>query len=200
MRARMSLVSAGIRCELREVVLSEKPAEMIAISPKATVPVLQLPEGTVMDESFDIMRWALTQNDPDDWLSPASGSLEETFALIEGTETHFKPHLDRYKYPDRYASVNATENRDACGKFITLLEERLAVASYLFGKQACIADIAIFPFVRQFANTDSDWWDASPYRHTQAWLAKLTAATYFDTSMIKYPQWQRGSECVFFPE
>jgi glutathione S-transferase len=196
----MSIVSAGIRCELREVVLREKPAEMIAISPKATVPVLQIAEGTVIDESFDIMHWALAQRDPEDWLNPASESPDAAFALIEQTETQFKPHLDRYKYPDRYTGTSAAEHRSASGHFITLLEERLAEMPYLFGKQVCIADIAIFPFVRQFANTDRDWFDATPYQHTQAWLTTLTGGMQFSIAMKKYPQWQSGNEAVFFPE
>jgi len=196
----MSIVSAGIRCELREVVLREKPAAMIAISPKATVPVLQLAEGTVIDESFDIMHWALAQRDPENWLNPESSSPGEAFALIEQTETQFKPHLDRYKYSDRYTGASAAEHRAAGSHFVTLLEERLAAMPYLFGKQACIADMAIFPFVRQFANTDRDWFDASPYRHTQAWLATLIGGTHFGIAMKNYPQWQSGNEAVFFPE
>lgn len=200
MRARMSIVSAGIRCELREVVLREKPAAMISISPKATVPVLQLTEGTVIDESFDIMRWALAQRDPEDWLNPASASPDAAFALIEQTETQFKPHLDRYKYPDRYTNASAAEHRAAGSNFVTQLEERLAMMPYLLGKQACIADMAIFPFVRQFANTDRDWFEASPYRHTHAWLAKLSGGPHFGIAMKKYQQWQSGNEVVFFPE
>jgi glutathione S-transferase len=196
----MSLVSAGSRCELREVVLRDKPAAMIAISPKATVPVLQLADGTVIDESFDIMHWALAQRDPEDWLKPASEPPDAAFALIEQTETQFKSHLDRYKYPDRYLNASVAEHRTAGSHFVALLEERLALMPYLFGKQACIADMAIFPFVRQFANTDRDWFDASPYRHTQAWLAKLTAGTHFGIAMKKYVQWQSGNEVVFFPE
>ena len=196
----MSIVSAGIRCELREVVLREKPAAMIAISPKATVPVLQLPEETVIDESIDIMHWALGQYDPDDWLKPAGASADEAYALIGQTETQFKPHLDRYKYPDRYPGENADEHRAASGSFVALLEERLAVTTYLCGQQASLADMAIFPFIRQFANTDREWFDATPYRHTRAWLKKLTGATLFDVAMKKYPQWKSGDDVAFFPE
>ncbi|MGI9331065.1 MAG: glutathione S-transferase [Gammaproteobacteria bacterium] len=199
MRARMSLVSADIRCELREVVLREKPAAMIAISPKATVPVLQLADGTVIDESLEIMRWALEQRDPEGWLHPASASPDEAFALIEKTEGQFKPHLDRYKYPDRYPGESAQEHRAAGSDFVALLEERLAVMPYLFGSQACIADIAIFPFVRQFANTDQDWFQALPYVHVQAWLATLLNGADFSVVMKKYPQWQSGNEVVLFP-
>jgi len=199
MRARMSFVSADIRCELREVVLRDKPAEMIAISPKATVPVLQLPDGTVIDESFDIMQWALTQRDPENWLNPDCGSLDEATALIEQTETQFKPHLDRCKYPDRFADVSAADHCVAACHFIAQLEDRLEMMPHLLGRHACIADMAIFPFVRQFANTDSDWFAASPYRRTQAWLARLTQGTHFARAMKKYPQWQDGDEVVLFP-
>tara|TARA_B110000196_G_C21075696_1_gene629768 strand:+ start:581 stop:1171 length:591 start_codon:yes stop_codon:yes gene_type:complete len=196
----MSIVSAGIRCELREVVLREKPAEMVTISPKATVPVLQLAEGTVIDESLNIMHWALAQRDPEDWLNPSNTSPDEAFVLIEQTETQLKPHLDRYKYPDRYTGTNAKEQRVKCCNFVKLLEEKLTVMPYLFGKQACIADIAIFPFVRQFANTDRNWFDESPYRHTQAWLSKLSNGKHFCVVMKKYLQWESGSDSVFFPE
>ena len=200
MRARMSIVSAGIRCELREVVLREKPAEMVTISPKATVPVLQLAEGTVIDESLNIMHWALAQRDPEDWLNPSNTSPDEAFVLIEQTETQLKPHLDRYKYPDRYTGTNAKEQRVKCCNFVKVLEKSLTVMPYLFGNQACIADIAIFPFVRQFANTDRNWFEESPYRHTQAWLSKLSNGNHFCVVMKKYTQWQSGSDSVFFPE
>lgn len=199
MRARMGILSAGIRCELREVVLRDKPPQMIEISPKATVPVLQLADGTVIDESLDVMRWALAQNDPDGWLNPASESLDDAIALIEQTESQFKPHLDRYKYPDRYTDCDAETHRAAGGEFLATLEERLTRTAYLFGADACIADMAIFPFVRQFANTDNDWFDDSPYRKTRAWLEGLIAGRYFTAAMKKYHQWHSGDEIVMFP-
>ena len=200
MRARMSILSAGLRCELREVVLRDKPAAMTDISPKATVPVLQLPDGAVIDESLDIMRWALSQHDPEGWLNRDNVPFDEALALIEQTETDFKPHLDRYKYTNRYPGERMEDHRAACADFIAQIEERLAATPYLFGERPCIADMAIFPFVRQFANTDRDWFDASPYPQTQAWLAKLCSGSLFDITMKKYPQWQSGDEVVFFPE
>lgn len=200
MRARMSLVSAGIRCELREVVLRDKPAEMIAVSPKATVPVLQLPDGLVIDESIDIMQWALAHGDPGGWLRPESATIEEALDLIEETETKFKPHLDRYKYPDRYPGEDAIVHRSACSRFLASLEERLADSPYLFGNEPCIADIAIFPFVRQFANTDRDWFDASVLLNMQVWLQKLITSPLFEKAMKKYPQWRNEHKAVFFPE
>lgn len=196
----MSILSVSIRCELREVVLRDKPAKMIEISPKATVPVLELADGTVIDESLDIMQWALAQRDPDNWLNPSTASPDDALSLVEKTETQFKPHLDRYKYPDRYTGASAAEHRAAASEFVALLEERLAKTPYLFGEQACIADIAIFPFIRQFANTDRDWFHKSPYPNTQAWLAKLLEGTLFCIAMKKYAQWHSGDEAVFFPE
>ncbi len=195
----MSILSAGLRCELREVVLRDKPAEMIAISPKATVPVLQLTAGVVLDESLDIMLWALNQHDPEAWLNPAAGSADEALALVEQTETQFKPHLDRYKYTNRYPGENAAEHLAVCEEFISVLEERLAVMPYLFGERPCIADIAIFPFLRQCANTDRDGFEASPYQHTRTWLATLCSEPHFEVAMKKYAQWHSGNDVVYFP-
>ena len=200
MRARMSILSAGIRCELREVVLREKPVELIALSPKATVPVLQLAEGSIIDESLNIMLWALEKYDPENWLNPPNSSLNEALELVKKTETQLKPHLDRYKYPDRYIGVNKIEHRGKCTNFIKILEEKLSEIPYLFGKQACIADIAIFPFIRQFANTDLNWFEKSPYPHTQAWLTKLLNKTQFAIAMKKYTQWHASNVVTFFPE
>jgi glutathione S-transferase len=200
MRARMGIASAGIRCELREVVLRDKPDAMIAISPKGTVPVLLLPDGTVIDESLDIMRWALDRNDPENWLSPDGASAAETVSLIEQAEDEFKPHLDRYKYPNRYDNAIAAEHRAEACRFVDLLEARLKRSRYLFSKQACIADIAVFPFLRQFANTDKEWWEASPFPRTRKWLEGLIATPGFISAMKKYRQWREGDEPVLFPE
>jgi glutathione S-transferase len=200
MRARMAVAVADVRCELREVVLRDKPQEMIDISPKATVPVLQLPDGTVIDESLDIMRWALEQRDPEGWLEPGDGKQDEAFALIEQTETEFKPNLDRYKYPDRYPGADAVAHRTAGAGFIEQLEARLTATPYLFGDNACIADFAIFPFIRQFANTDREWFDASPFPHTQEWLEGLITGMHFLSVMKKYGQWRRGDDIVVFPD
>ncbi len=200
MRARMSILSAGIRCELREVVLREKPAEMISISPKATVPVLELLDGTIIDESIDIMKWALTQRDPENWLKPSNSKLNGALSFVGETEIQFKSHLDRYKYPNRYDDSNPIQHRTECCKFIAQLETKLAKTPYLFGADVCIADIAVFPFIRQFANTDRNWFNNLPYRHTQKWLDKLLKGKLFDIAMKKYPQWQSGNNLVFFPE
>ena len=170
MRARMALYSSGIVCELREVVLRNKPETMLALSPKGTVPVLLTCEGKVIDESLDIMLWALRQNDPEDWLSPQHGSLEGMLALIERNDFEFKDHLDRYKYPVRYEGVDTVQERTKGELFLQDLEQHLSKNSCLFGAKLSLADFAIAPFVRQFANVDKSWFDQTPYTGVQDWL------------------------------
>lgn len=185
MRARMALLVSGIACEIREVKLREKPAEMIAASPKATVPVLVLDNGQVIDESLDIMRWALRRNDPEQWLD---GEDAELIATNDGA---FKHHLDRYKYPDRYPA-DAIDHRAEALKLLAVLEKRLAKSAYLCGDTRTLTDIAIMPFVRQFAATDRAWFDAQPLPAVQRWLAALLSSPLFAEAMIVRPQW-RGS-------
>jgi glutathione S-transferase len=191
MRARMALLVSGTVCEIREVKLSTKPAEMIAASPKATVPVLALPDGHVIDESLDIMRWALHQHDPDHWLS------REDKALIEANDGPFKHHLDRYKYPERHAS-DPIEHRAAGMTILTALENRLSSHACLCGEAMGITDAAIMPFVRQFANTDRTWFNAQPLPKLQAWLDRLVASPLFDQAMIRMVPWRPDDAPVLF--
>lgn len=199
MRARMGLQAAGMICELREVVLRDKPPEMLEASPKATVPVLVLPDGTVIDESFDILMWALKQDDPEGWLAPEEGTLADMVNLIECCEADFKPHLDRYKYSNRYEEIDPETHRREAEKFLQVLEDRLSGRLFLFGSKRALADVAIAPFIRQFANTDRDWFDASPYSGLQAWLEHFIQWETFTSVMTKYPQWQPGGVPVMFP-
>lgn len=199
MRARMAVRAAGQTCELREVVLRDKPQEMLDASPKATVPVLVLPGGEVIDESFDIMMWALKANDPKGWLKPQEGTLDEMIELIEQCEDDFKPHLDRYKYANRYEDANPEEHRTRAEDFIEALEARLRASSHLFGEKQTLADIGIAPFIRQFVNTDRSWFDASPYPAVQRWLADFITSETFTSIMPKHAQWQSGSEPLIFP-
>src|ERR1700712_448985 len=143
MRARLALMVSGTVCEIREVKLSAKPAELLAASAKATVPVLVLPDGRVIDESLDVMRWALTNRDPEHWLDREDG------ALIAANDGPFKSHLDRYKYSERHSS-NPAEHRSAGAKILSALEERLAGHANLRGTRMGLTDAAILPFVRQF--------------------------------------------------
>ena len=188
MRARMALLISGTAVRLREVVLRDKPEEMIAASPKATVPVLVLLDGRVIDESLAIMHWALGRNDPQDWLQGSAAESE----LIAEADGPFKDHLDRYKYPTRYENVDALEHRAGGLVFLEKLDNLLQVSGQLMGTKATLADHAIFPFVRQFANNDRDWFDQLPLPALQQWLGDHLASPLFATTMQKYPQWQSG--------
>jgi glutathione S-transferase len=191
MRARMALLASATAVEIREIVLRAKPAEMIAVSPKATVPVLVLPDGTVIDESLDIMRWALALGDPEHWLAG------DDAALIAANDGAFKHHLDRYKYPERHRS-EPLAHREAGLAMLADLDARLARQAWLGGAARGLADIAIFPFVRQFAATDRAWFDAQPLPALQAWLAALTGSALFERAMLRLPPWASGDAAVLF--
>lgn len=192
MRARLALLASATVCEIREVKLSAKPPEMVGISPKATVPVLQLPDGRVIDESLDIMRWALARNDPDGWLT------RDDAALITANDGPFKHHLDRYKYADRH-NTDPAEHRAAALDLLRPLDARLQVAPYLCGNATGLIDAALMPFVRQFAETDRAWFDALPLPGLQAWLARLTASPTFDAAMVRLAPWKSGDPPILFP-
>jgi len=193
MRARMAVAVSGTPVELREVVLRDKPAEMLEASPKGTVPVLVLPDGRVLEESLDIMRWALSQCDPEDWLRHHDQNL------VLASDGPFKQALDRYKYPHRYDLPNGTAHRDAALVHLGDLNDRLAGAPYLGGAQPAFTDIALFPFVRQFAATDAEWFAALPLPALQGWLSALVGSDLFVSIMTRYPQWKSGNAPVHFP-
>ena len=199
MRARLAIATSGQACELREVVLRDKPAELIAASPKATVPVLVEPDGRVLEESLDIMRWALARSDPQQWLSPQSGTLEDMLALVACCDGDFKHHLDRYKYAGRYENATAAEHREQASIFLRDLETRLAASAHLFGDRPALADNAIAPFVRQFAIADPAWFAQQPWPRLRAWLDGLLGGEAFERIMRKYPQWKSGQTGVIFP-
>ncbi len=200
MRARLALTISGQTCALREVVLRNKPPEMIEASSKGTVPVLVLPDGNILDESFDIMKWSLARNDPEDWLKPEIGDLTKTDALIAENDGSFKHHLDRYKYPNRYDNVDALEHRASGIAFLEKLDAQLDGRSFLFGNRMSLADAAIVPFVRQFANTDRAWFDSVDFRFLHDWLASLLESDLFQSIMKKYPAWAAGDQEPLFPE
>lgn len=190
MRARMGLVGADISYEHREIILRDKPAHMLKVSPKGTVPVLSLPNGRVIDESLDIMLWALEQNDQHRWLD---GARIDMFNLIERNDTIFKALLDRYKYPNRYPDEDCTNARDDTAKILFDLDQRIKVNGSLSGEQTTIADIAIFPFIRQFAHVDRDWFYAQPYPHLHKWLTKHLESALFTTTMEKHKIWAKDT-------
>jgi len=194
MRARMALLVSATPVRLREVVLRNKPEEMIAASPKATVPVLVLPDGQVVDESLAIMHWALARNDPHGWLQ---GSAVES-ELIAEADGPFKQALDRYKYPTRYENVDPLDHRAAGLAFLEKLDGLIRPSGQLMGAKPTLADHAIFPFVRQFANNDRDWFDQLPLSALQKWLGEHLASPLFATTMQKYPQWKSGDKEPLF--
>lgn len=191
MRARMALWVAGITVELREVKLAAKPPALAAASPKATVPVLVLPDGTVIDESLAIMRWALAQRDPEGWLTGADA------ALIAGNDGPFKHHLDRAKYPGRY-EADGVDHRAAALTLLAPLEVRLERAAHLCSDTRTLTDIAIFPFIRQFAAIDPAWFAAQPLPRLAAWLEGHCASDLFAAVMAKFAPWQAGDAPVRF--
>lgn len=184
MRARMALKYAGIDVEIREISLREKPASMLAVSPKGTVPVLVLPTGVVLEQSLDIMHWALTQRDGDGWLDV---DLVQAKRLIDESDGTFKFALDRYKYPERYPEHPQLFYRTQGEVFLQRLEEQLSKHHYLLGNSISIADIAIFPFIRQFAAVDAAWFAEANYPNLRAWLVGLVGSTLFDRIMQKQP-------------
>lgn len=171
MRARMAIYTAGIEAEHIEVSLKNKPQSLLDYSPKGTVPVLVTVSGEVVDQSRDIMLWALLQADPENWLLQNDPLKQaEMNQLVDTCDIEFKPLLDRYKYFDRYPEVSQVEYRQQAEFFLHLLNDRLAKHKYLMDEQMRFADVAIFPFIRQFANTDKIWFAESPYNHLQRWL------------------------------
>ncbi len=199
MRARLALAVSGQACELREVVLRNKPQSLLQASPKATVPVLVLADGQVLDQSLAIMRWALAQHDPARWLAPSEGTEADMLALIDACDSHFKQALDRCKYPSRYPEADASAAREHAVRWLQGLELRLTQHPFLYGDHAALADMAIAPFVRQFAGIDSTGWHAQPWQNLQAWLAKWQASSLFESVMHKLPAWVDGTEGVPFP-
>lgn len=199
MRARLALAVSGQVCELREVVLRNKPAGLLQASPKGTVPVLVLPDGRVLEQSLDIMLWALGFHDPEAWLVPSNGALADMLALIAECDGRFKQALDRCKYPSRYPEVNTDAERAVAASWLQQLDARLSARPFLFGTHTALADMAIAPFVRQFAAIDTAWWSAQPWPHLQAWLAQWQASTLLASVMHKLPAWVDGTEGVVFP-
>lgn len=204
MRARLAIAAAGLQVQLREVVLRNKPAHLLEISPKGTVPVLMVSEHTVIEQSIDIMYWALEQSDPEQLLP---SNRVELVGLIEANDGSFKTHLDRYKYPPRYTEEHNGLSADA---FVALhrqkgaqhlmdLEHRLAQHDFLLGSTLSMADLALAPFVRQFAHTDLDWFKAQDWPHLWQWLQRFLSSKRFAQIMHKYPPWQEHGQPTLFP-
>ena len=195
MRARMALAASGAKVMLREVLLKDKPPELVEASPKATVPVLVLSDGRVIEESLDVMRWALEQNDPLSWLDDAL--LDSDW--ISECDGDFKHWLDRYKYAERHPEQSAEDYRKSAEGFIKKLEDQLSVSDWLGGTAANAVDVALFPFIRQFAGVDPLWWQQAPYPNVRQWLENWLNSALFSAIMAKHPRWESGQPGERFP-
>ena len=184
-RARLALLVSETAYELREIQLRKKPVDMLTASPKGSVPVLVLPDGQVIDESWDIMQWALQQHDPDNWLGQNGQQLKAAAALVETNDSTFKAALDRYKYANRHPAHPQVHYRMEGEKFLQKLENCLENNAYLSGNHLSIADAAVIPFIRQFAEVDQDWFDQSAYPKLRNWSQALINSSLFTAVMLK---------------
>lgn len=195
MRARLAIASAGVSVELREIVLRDKPAAFLATSHSGTVPCLDTGK-EVIDESLDIMLWALRHADPEGLLAmPEAG-----FDLIATSDGPFKAALDRYKYAVRFDDVDIGAEQEKAALFLRKLEDRLVGQSWLFGARPSLADLAILPFVRQFAHVDLPWFEAQEWTGVAGWLDRFKTSERFASIMRKCPAWKAGDKPVAFPE
>lgn len=188
MRARLAIARAGIQVELREVVLRDKPDAMLLASPKGTVPVLVLPDGQIIDESYDVMKWALGSDNS----SPAER------ALVKQCDAEFKPWLDLYKYPNKHDDYDRDETLNQAGIYLRLLEERLKNRNFLSGDTRGFTDIGVAPFVRQFAHVDRDWFVESEWINVIKWYREFIEWDGFKKIMKNHPQWAEGDPATLF--
>ena len=192
MRSRLALVYSNISYEHREILLKDRPSELYSISPKGTVPVLQLRDGTVIDESIDIMKWALTQSDPDCWYTE---NIEVQNSLIVQNDGYYKKWLDKYKYHVRFKDGSYEEYQYAVGEILKAYESILSKSSYLCGDKVTLADMALFPFIRQGALVDLVWFNAL-FPILSKWLKIFNESELFMTIMKKYAVWKTGENGI----
>ena len=192
----MAIFIADVKVEIREVNLSDKPLDMLALSSRGTVPLLQLSTGEIIEESLEIMTWALGKHDPARWLGDHNGVSR---ALVAENDSTFKQHLDRYKYWQRHPEQTQLQARREAELFVMHLEHQLDGSEYLFGNSANLADIAIFPFIRQFSAVDPAWFETAPYPHLRSWLNRLLTDNVFMKSMQRNPPWRDGDQACYFP-
>ena len=193
----MALKYARLKIILREVELSDLPAEALAVSPHATVPSLVISENETMDESWDIVKWATQKNDPENWLGQNNKYLQDAEMLVETNDYSFKDDLDHYKYADRHPEHPMEYYRQRCEEFLEELNEMLEENKFLLAETITIADIAVFPFIRQFAMVDKDWFDQAPYSELQRWLDFMLDTEWFREAFNKYEIWKPGCEDIY---
>ena len=198
MRARMAIQLAGIKCELREVRLSNKPDHMLEVSPKGTVPVLVL-EDKVIDESNDIINWVLNDHKIFE-VKLNDEQLNLTKDLIKLFDEKFKFHLDRYKYETRYENSDTDMHRSKCMEILLNLEKIIPKSNWIFGEDINKLDISILPFIRQFRIANPEWFDSQDgIRKLQNVLSNFLESKLFKDIMHVYDVWRKDSEPVFFP-
>ena len=205
MRARISIYLSGIQVEQREIVFWDKPESMLSASPKGTVPVLILPDGEVIDESRDIMLWAFqnalqSQQACSDWLPTHEEQCKEMNSWIDENDTEFKAWLDKYKYADRFPEHSQEVYRQAGERFLQKIEATLAVQPYLLGNLLTMADIGVFPFVRQFVNVDKTWFAQADYPQLKLWLNGLLESSFFSAIMKNRPVWEPTHQPLWVSE
>ena len=194
MRARLAVAASGIKVELREILLRDKAPEFLASSPKGTVPVL-VTHSKVVEESFELMQWALAQSDPEQWLDmPATG-----YDWIARCDGPFKQALDHTKYSVRYPDLDPVQERAEASEFLRDLDIQIARSDWMFGPDCKMADMALLPFIRQFANIDKAWFDQQPWPNLQRWLTQFVASERFTSIMMKYDKWTAGAIALTFP-
>ncbi len=196
MRARMAIHISSQKCEIREVLLRDKPPSMLEYSSKGTVPVLVLQSGEVIDESLDVIDWALNLNDPDNW--QRSKNNEKTKELIKINDGEFKYHLDRYKYSKRYDNEDPEFHRKKCLSFIEKVNSELQNSKYIFDDAISYIDISLLPFIRQFRIADKEWFDELPYENVKSWLSNFLNSELLKSIMFKYDLWKEGDEVTIF--
>ena len=199
MRARLAVTISQTKVELREILLRDKPAQFVTASPKATVPVLQLPDGHVIEESLDVMMWALRRNDPEGWLACMEANPEKVSRFFERLDGPFKHHLDRYKYASRYDKEAALIHRQEGAEILAEFNAILASQPALSGEDLGLLDFGSLPFVRQFRIADPEWFDAEDWPHLQAWLMAFLDSSLFAAVMKKYAPWENGEKGIDFP-
>ena len=199
MRARLAVCSAGIRVELREILLRDKPAAFLRVSSKATVPVLELEDGRTIEESRDIMFWALERGDPHGWLDPWHRHPDRVRQFLDHLDGPFKHHLDRYKYASRYDAAAEVTHRREGADFLARLDQDLRRGAALSGARLGLLDFACLPFVRQFRIADPGWFDRQPWPHLHRWLAAFLDSALFAAVMSKYQAWTGASAPITFP-
>lgn len=199
MRARMAIYASGQQVHLRDLVLSDKPAEMLQVSPKGTVPVLVTPDNSVIDESLAVMLWAFAQSDPQNYLNSSQpNALAEMLTVINLFDNEFKGHLEKYRCSKRYHEPSLAEDRMQCEGYLADLEVRLNKHLYLMSDEPSLVDLALVPFIRQFGRVERQWYLQAPYPKLRLWLNGYLQSRMFSKVMTQYPMWLDAKQDVVF--